>query len=45
MDSSKEVFERDDKFLKMFSIGAGICLSIIAVFIFVSVIGMLMSIS
>ncbi len=44
MDSSKAVFERDEKFLKIYSVGAGICAVLVAVFILVNVISMLMSI-
>jgi len=45
MDSPKKVMERDGHFLKMFSIGTGICLGLVAIYLLVTLVGMLMSVS
>jgi len=45
MDASKEEFERDDKFLKVFSVVAGVIAVCVALYILMNVIAKLMTIS
>lgn len=45
MDASKQEMERDMKFLSAFSIGSGLFLGALALFILFNVISLLMSVS
>lgn len=43
MDTSPKEFENDNKFLKYFSTGVGVIASVVALYMLVTILGMLMS--